>query len=67
MKEEQELSQCTFRPLISTAKLQAIDNSAHSMYDRATLWKMERDLKIEQEKKMNETQELKECSFVPSI
>lgn len=47
--------------------MQIIDNSSHSMYDRTTLWKMEWDLKIKQEKQMNETQEMKECSFAPRV
>ena len=68
-KQREELSQCTFRPDLSSSREDYINYSSRTtqnFYQRNISWKQQRDSVIKKERKKLKGDAMQECTFHPN-
>ena len=69
MKELEDLKECTFKPkLVTSEALTPLHNVAiGSMYERNLAWQMNKERRLEKERKKESKEKIRECTFRPMI
>ncbi|GAQ77816.1 hypothetical protein KFL_000040180 [Klebsormidium nitens] len=67
-REQRELAECTFAPVISKTSQEMFDSGSRADFlERVRAWKARRDARLREEKERRARRELKECTFQPAV
>lgn len=66
-KAEREMEECTFAPNTNRNSTAKTSVSQQSVIERNSQWNQKRQMKIEEQRRLNSEQELGKCTFAPAV